>query len=82
MTRDPLNEVSWRVAFFPDCYQEVDGVANSSRQYEAFAIRRGLPFLTVHGGDRDQIEGPAQLAACNSSVEGSRLHSTRNMIST
>jgi glycosyltransferase involved in cell wall biosynthesis len=57
MMRDPLNDEALRVAFFPDCYQEVDGVANTSRQYEAFAIRRGLPFLTVHGGDRNQIEG-------------------------
>jgi phosphatidylinositol alpha 1,6-mannosyltransferase len=39
-----------RVAFFPDCYHEIDGVAHTSRQFEAFAIRRELPFLTVHGG--------------------------------
>jgi len=39
-----------RVAFFPDAYYEIDGVANTSRQFEAFAKRRGLPFLVVHGG--------------------------------
>jgi glycosyltransferase involved in cell wall biosynthesis len=39
-----------RVAFFPDTFDEIDGVANTSRQFEAFARRRALPFLTVHGG--------------------------------
>ncbi len=39
-----------RVAFFPDSYSEIDGVANTSRQFEAFALRRELPFLTVKGG--------------------------------
>ena len=56
MTRDSLNDEALRIAFFPDCYQEVDGVANTSRQYEAFAIRRGLPFLTVYGGDENREE--------------------------
>lgn len=45
-----------RVAFFPDTYHEVDGVANTSRQYEAFAIRRGLPFLTIFGGTENRVE--------------------------
>lgn len=39
-----------RVAFFPDAYNEVDGVANVSRHLEAFARSRGLPFLTIHAG--------------------------------
>jgi phosphatidylinositol alpha 1,6-mannosyltransferase len=39
-----------RVAFFPDAYNEVDGVANVSRHFEAFARNRGLPFLTIHAG--------------------------------
>jgi len=45
-----------RVAFFPDCYHEIDGVANTARQFEAFAIRHGLPFLTVHGGAEDETQ--------------------------
>ena len=56
MTDHSPNEESLRVAFFPDCYHEVDGVANTSRQYEAFAIRRGLPFLTIYGGACDRLE--------------------------
>jgi phosphatidylinositol alpha 1,6-mannosyltransferase len=40
-----------RVAFFPDSYFEVNGVAHTSRELEAFARRRGLPFLCVRGGE-------------------------------
>ena len=47
---------SLRVAFFPDCYHEVDGVANTARQFEAFALRHELPFLTVHGGAEDETQ--------------------------
>ena len=48
-----MNRAPLRVAFFPDAYDEIDGVANTSRQFEAFALRRDLPFLTVHGGTAD-----------------------------
>jgi phosphatidylinositol alpha 1,6-mannosyltransferase len=50
-----LNEETLRVAFFPDTFHEVDGVANTSRQYRAFAQRRALPFLTVYGGAKDEV---------------------------
>ena len=45
-----------RVAFFPDTYDEIDGVANTSRQFEAYARRHNLPFLTIHGGADDVFE--------------------------
>ena len=48
---------AWRVAFFPDAYYEIDGVANTSRQFESFAMRHGLPFLLVHGGSKTGISG-------------------------
>jgi phosphatidylinositol alpha 1,6-mannosyltransferase len=50
-----------RVAFFPCVYHEVDGVAQTSRQFEAFARRQEIPFLLVHAGPQDEIttEGPA-----------------------
>jgi len=44
-----------RIAFFPDAYNEVDGVANTSRHFEAFAKNRELQFLTVHAGPRKEI---------------------------
>jgi glycosyltransferase involved in cell wall biosynthesis len=43
-----------RVAYFPDSFHEVNGVAHTSRQFEAFARRRGLPFLCVRAGSRAQ----------------------------
>ena len=39
-----------RVAFFSDSFHEVNGVALTSRQLDAFARRRNLPFLSVHSG--------------------------------
>ena len=70
MTRHAL-----RVAFFPDAYREIDGVANTSRQFEAFAMRRGLPFLVVHGGTTTGIcsEGPVVRMECRRSRIGFRL---------
>lgn len=43
-----------RVAFFTDTYDEINGVALTSRQLEAFARRKGYPFLCVRGGIRDE----------------------------
>jgi glycosyltransferase involved in cell wall biosynthesis len=43
-----------RVAYFPDSFHEVNGVAHTSRHFEAFARRRNLPFLTVRAGHRPQ----------------------------
>lgn len=41
-----------RVAFFPDSFHEVNGVAHTSRHFESFARRRNLPFLCVRAGKR------------------------------
>lgn len=41
-----------RVAYFPDSFHEVNGVAHTSRHFEAFARRRNLPFLCIRAGDR------------------------------
>ena len=48
-----------RVAFFPDSFAEVNGVAHTSRQLLAFAEKRNLPMLCVHGGGRTEraVEG-------------------------
>ncbi|HZZ14856.1 MAG TPA: glycosyltransferase family 1 protein, partial [Candidatus Sulfotelmatobacter sp.] len=45
-----MTDPALRVAFFPCSYEEIDGVAHTSRQFESFAMRRELPFLTVRGG--------------------------------
>jgi phosphatidylinositol alpha 1,6-mannosyltransferase len=41
-----------RIAFLTDCFHEVNGVALTSRQLDAFARRRALPLLSVHVGPR------------------------------
>jgi glycosyltransferase involved in cell wall biosynthesis len=43
-----------RVAYFPDSFHEINGVAHTSRHFEAFARRRNLPFLCVRAGDSAQ----------------------------
>jgi glycosyltransferase involved in cell wall biosynthesis len=43
-----------RVAYFPDSFHEVNGVAHTSRHFEGFARRRNLPFLCVRAGDRPE----------------------------
>jgi len=44
-----------RMALFPCTYREIDGVANTSRHFAAFAKERGLEFLLVHAGPRDEV---------------------------
>jgi len=36
-----------RVAYFPDSFHEVNGVAHTSRNFAAYAERHGLPFLCI-----------------------------------
>jgi glycosyltransferase involved in cell wall biosynthesis len=36
-----------RVAYFPDSFHEVNGVAHTSRNFAAYAHRHGFPFLCV-----------------------------------
>ena len=43
-----------RVAYFPDSFHEVNGVAHTSRNFVAYAERHQLPFLCVRAGTRDQ----------------------------
>jgi len=37
-----------RVAFLPDTFSEINGVAHTARHLEAFARRRQVPLLSVH----------------------------------
>lgn len=42
MTERPI-----RVALFTDCFNEINGVSNTCRQFAEFAKRQNLPFLVV-----------------------------------
>lgn len=53
-----------RVAFFPDSYHEVNGVAHTARQFTAWAAQQDLPFLCVRAGEstlQSQLEGTQQV---------------------
>jgi phosphatidylinositol alpha 1,6-mannosyltransferase len=50
-----VNGQHLRVAFFPDAFHEVDGVAVVARNFAAYARRWNIPFLMVHTGPRDQV---------------------------
>jgi phosphatidylinositol alpha 1,6-mannosyltransferase len=50
VTAEPI-----RVALFPCTYREIDGVANTSRQFAAFAKEHGFAFLLVHAGPCDEV---------------------------
>ena len=41
-----------RVAYFPDSFHEVNGVAHTSRSFAGYAQRHDLPFLCVRAGNR------------------------------
>jgi phosphatidylinositol alpha 1,6-mannosyltransferase len=42
-----------RIAYFPDSFHEVNGVAHTSRNFVAYAERHNLPFLCVRAGTRE-----------------------------
>jgi phosphatidylinositol alpha 1,6-mannosyltransferase len=59
---DPSPSTVPRVAYFPDAFHEINGVAHTSRHFEAFARRRSLPFLCVRAGPADRAgkDGPVR----------------------
>jgi phosphatidylinositol alpha 1,6-mannosyltransferase len=64
-----------RVAFFTDSFHEVNGVAHTSRHFDAFARRRSLPFLNVHAGPKTVLssDGPVWTLELNRSPAGISL---------
>ena len=44
-----------RVAFFPDSFLEVNGVAMTSNKLVGFVRKRGNPFLCVHAGKTTEV---------------------------
>ena len=64
-----------RVAFFTDSFHEVNGVAHTSRQFDAFARRRAVPFLNIHAGPRTELreDGPVWTLELKRGLVGFRL---------
>jgi glycosyltransferase involved in cell wall biosynthesis len=44
-----------RVAYFPDSFEEINGVAHTSRLLVAYAVRQDCPVLVVHAGSRTRV---------------------------
>jgi len=49
---ESMNARPPRVAYLPDSFHEINGVAHTSRHFEAFARQHELPFLCVRAGPR------------------------------
>ena len=45
-----------RVAYFPDAFHEVDGVAIVARNFAAYARECDIPLLIVHAGLGDAVD--------------------------
>lgn len=59
-----------RVAYFPDSYHEVNGVAHTSRNFAAYAERHNLPFLCIRASLDGQGPRRRTMHTCeNTSLE-------------
>jgi phosphatidylinositol alpha 1,6-mannosyltransferase len=47
-----------RIAYFPDSFHEVNGVAHTSRNFVAYARRHAIPFLCVRAGQTTRLLPP------------------------
>jgi glycosyltransferase involved in cell wall biosynthesis len=47
-----------RIAYFPDSYHEVNGVAHTSRNFTAYARRHNVPMLCVRAGQTTRLLAP------------------------
>jgi phosphatidylinositol alpha 1,6-mannosyltransferase len=56
-----------RIAYFPDSFHEVNGVAHTSRNFTAYARRHDIPMLSVRAGQT------TRLLASDGSVEALEL---------
>jgi glycosyltransferase involved in cell wall biosynthesis len=68
-----------RVAFFADSFHEVNGVALTSRQFEAFARRRQYPFLSVHAGPETRLTRDGEVSTFELARGGVKFKLERDM---
>ncbi len=47
-----------RIAYFPDSFHEVNGVAHTSRNFAAYACRHNVPMLCVRAGQTTRLLAP------------------------
>jgi phosphatidylinositol alpha 1,6-mannosyltransferase len=53
-----VNQTTPRVAYFPDSFHEINGVAHTSRNFAAYAQSHHLPFLCVRAGNAPSLPTP------------------------
>jgi glycosyltransferase involved in cell wall biosynthesis len=53
-----------RVAFFTDCFHEINGVAHTSRQLHDYARREELPFFSLHAGPETRVFQQGSVTVC------------------
>lgn len=44
-----------RVAYFPDSFLEINGVAMTSKKFVGYAAENGYPFLCIHAGNETKL---------------------------
>jgi glycosyltransferase involved in cell wall biosynthesis len=59
-----MNPNALRAAFFADSFHEVNGVALTSRNIDAYARRQGLPFFSCHVGPRTTVSTEGSVTTC------------------
>ncbi len=50
-----------RVAYFPDSFLEINGVAMTSNKLTGFVRRRGYPFLCIYAGKKTEVTQDANI---------------------
>ncbi len=71
--------MSPRVAFFTDSFHEVNGVAHTSRHFDAFVRKRALPFLNVHAGPETQLRDDGPVWTMELKRGGAAFHLEKDM---
>ena len=55
-----MRQAPRRVAFMPDSFHEVNGVAHTARSFTSYAERQGLPFLCIRAALPEVRGGPVR----------------------
>ncbi len=69
-----------RVAFFTDTFQEINGVALTSRQFVEFARRHGYPLLCVRSADKEAERKDGSVIHCELARSRFSIHLDRGLL--
>src|SRR4051794_34467328 len=63
-----------RIAFFSDSFHEVNGVAHTSRQFEAYARGHQRPLFSVHAGPCTRMIQDGNVVMCDLQRSGASMN--------